>query len=61
MAKLWYRSKTVWVNLIAVVAMIVQSQTGFIIAPEAQAAFIVVINLVLRAITGEELELMKED
>lgn len=61
MAKLWYKSKTIWVNLIAVSALIIQSQTGFLISLETQVALIVIINLVLRVITGEELELMKED
>lgn len=53
--KEWYLSKTLWVNVVAFVAMITQTYTGFIIAPEAQAALLIVANLVLRAITGEEL------
>jgi len=56
MAKKWYRSKTIWVNLIAAGAMIVQSQTGFVISPEEQAAILAVVNLVLRAVTGEPIE-----
>jgi len=52
--KQWYSSKTLWVNAIALVAILVQGFTGFIIDPEAQAAILVVINLVLRAVTGDE-------
>ena len=48
-------SKTLWVNILAVVAMLVQGQTGFIIDAEAQIAILGVINLVLRAITREPL------
>ena len=55
--KKWYRSKTLWVNIIAMGAMLAQSFYGFVIAPEEQAAIIVIINLVLRAITKEGLEL----
>lgn len=54
MSKQWYESKTMWLNLIALVALFLQSQFGFIIDPEAQAAILIVINLVLRAITGNE-------
>ncbi len=52
--KQFYESKTLWVNAIALVAILVQGFTGFIIDPEAQAAILVVINLVLRAVTGDE-------
>jgi len=51
--KKWYRSKTLWVNLIAILVLIIQTQTGFIISPEEQAAILAVINLILRWITGE--------
>ena len=51
--KKWYRSKTLWVNLIAILVLIIQTQTGFIISPEEQVAILAVINLILRWITGE--------
>lgn len=55
MQKEFYLSKTFWVNAIALVAIIIQSYTDFVIAPEAQASILVLINLVLRAVTGEEI------
>jgi len=55
--KKWYKSKTLWVNAIAFTAMLVQSYYGFVIAAEEQAAIIVVVNLILRAITKEGLSL----
>jgi len=55
MKKEFFYSKTFWVNVIALVAIVLQSYTDFIIAPEAQASILVLINLVLRAITGEEI------
>jgi len=55
-AKKWYLSKTLWMNLVALAAMIIQSQYGFVIAAEEQAAIIVVANIILRGITNEQLE-----
>lgn len=49
------RSKTLWVNLMALIALIAQLEYGFVIAPGEQASAIVVINLVLRVITNEGL------
>lgn len=59
--KKWYRSKTLWINLIAIVALVAQSQLGFAIAPNEQGCLLAVINLILRAftntgLTNEDLE-----
>jgi len=54
--KKWYLSKTLWVNIVALAAIIAQTTTGFIIDPASQAAILAVINLILRAITGEEID-----
>lgn len=61
MPKKWYRSKTLWVNLIAVAALIAQAQFGFVIAPEEQIGILALINLILRAVTDEELTLEKKE
>jgi hypothetical protein len=55
MTKAWYLSKTLWVNAIALIAIIAQGATGFVIALEAQAGLLVIVNLILRAITNEGL------
>lgn len=55
--KKWYKSKTIIANIIALLAIIVQSQTGFIINPEEQVAIVILLNLVLRIITNKGLEL----
>jgi|GEM_PF-593958 len=49
------RSKTIWANFIALVALAVQTSTGMIIDLEAQASVIIVVNLVLRMVTHEGL------
>ncbi len=51
--KAWWRSKTLWINLVAGGALLAQSQFGFVISPEVQGAILTVINLVLRLITNE--------
>ena len=55
--KLWYTSKTIWINFIALVSAILVG-TGVIgveISPETQATILVVINFILRFITKEEI------
>lgn len=52
-----YLSKTFWVNVIALVAMLAQMQTGFVISPEEQIAIIAVINILLRIVTGQPIEM----
>jgi hypothetical protein len=54
--KAWYLSRTLWFNLIAGIALIVQSQFGFLIDVDAQAGLLTVINLALRVITSQPLE-----
>ena len=51
--KQWYASKQLWVNAIAVVAMVIQNFNGFVIPPEQQMAVLGVINLILRMVTGQ--------
>lgn len=52
------QSKTVWTNLIALVAMFVQHYTGTdYLDPQTQAALLAVVNLVLRITTREPLKL----
>jgi hypothetical protein len=53
--KPWYLSKTLWVNIIAFAVLLIQVNTGFVISPEEQAAIIVLVNLILRAVTNKGL------
>ena len=48
--KRWYTSKTLWVNLLAIVALIVQAEFGYILDVEAQSVILAGINLLLRII-----------
>lgn len=51
--KAFWKSKTFWVNLISLAALAVQTQTGFVVSAELQAAALTVVNLGLRAITRD--------
>jgi len=60
MSKKWYLSKTLWVNIIAIAALIAQAQLGFVMSGEEQVAILAVINLILRVVTKEPLSLKGE-
>ncbi len=51
--KTWYTSKTIWINLLAAIALIAQSQYGYVIDPETQAVLLGFVNLVLRVVTKQ--------
>jgi hypothetical protein len=54
--KKWYLSKTLWVNVISLIAIIAQLVTGKeIISKEAQGLFLTGINIILRIVTKHEL------
>lgn len=53
MAKKFWKSKMFWVNLIAIIAIIIQSQTGEVVSLEVQASALAIVNLLLRAITNQ--------
>lgn len=55
--KKWYHSKTLWVNILAMASLALRGYYGFILGPEEEGAILVVVNLVMRAITKEKLEL----
>jgi len=56
-AKKWYQSKTLWTNLIAAAAIFASDSFGLALTAEETGAVLVLVNLVLRAITKQSLEL----
>jgi len=54
--KKFWLSKTFWVNIIATLAIAIQTQTGFIVDPSIQAITLSVLNTGLRLITKQGLE-----
>lgn len=54
--KNFYESKTLWVNIIVIIAIIIQSATGKdIVDPNIQAGILCVINVILRLVTKKEI------
>lgn len=53
MKKPIWKSKTLWVNVIALIALAAQLQMGFVISAEAQLGILAVIDLVLRFATTD--------
>ena len=53
--KRWYTSKTLWLNLLAIAALVAQAEFGYILDTEAQAVILAGINLLLRALTKKGL------
>ncbi len=53
--KQYLTSKTLWFNIVALIAIITAGQFDFVLDGTMQAAMLVVINIVLRVITKEEL------
>jgi len=54
--KKWIKSKTLWINLISIAAIIVQAEYGFVIDPKAQFCILGIVNLIMRLVTNEGLE-----
>lgn len=52
--KAWYLSKTIWTNLIAAIGLVLNSHMP-VVSGEELAAFVVIINLILRLVTKQPL------
>lgn len=54
--KKWWKSKTLWANGLAGLAVVIQAATGTAwLNPELQAGALAFVNLILRLITSEGL------
>jgi hypothetical protein len=54
--KSWFHSKTLWANLIGIVAITVQKYTGFLIDAEFQLLLLAVINIIIRKYTRQPIK-----
>ena len=48
MNKSYLKSRTIWVNTLALVALVLQAQFGFVLTSEAQGAVLILLNIILR-------------
>jgi hypothetical protein len=53
LGKKWYRSKTLWANIMAVVVVLAQDYLGYTIDTEMAVQILGFVNVVLRLITTE--------
>jgi hypothetical protein len=55
--KMWYKSKTLWINIITLIVIAIQLITGktFVLPELAQTGILLLINIILRIITKEEI------
>lgn len=51
--KKFWQSKTFWANIVMGGAIVLQTQTGFVMGPELQSLAIIGVNMLLRKITKE--------
>ena len=51
----WWKSKTLWVNIIAIGAIVVRAEYGLVLTPVGEVALLGAINMILRKITKEQL------
>jgi hypothetical protein len=57
--KRWFVSKTLWVNIVAIIALLIQRYYGTVLSTEDQAVIIAAINIALRPFTKQPI-VMKE-
>lgn len=53
--KKWYKSRTVWVNILGGLALVLQNQFGFPVSGEVQAAVLIILNTYLRFDTSSKI------
>lgn len=59
--KSWYKSKTMWLNILSIVVVIIQYYTDTNVIPlELQVPIVAIINIFLRSITGTPIKKVGE-
>lgn len=59
--KTWWKSKTLWVNILSIVALFVAELTGVTwLSAESQVLILSAINIVLRALTDKGIVLSEK-
>ena len=54
--KKWWKSKVLWFNTLSIIAMMLQTGSGILIAPaEIQVTLLAIVNVLLRSITNKNI------
>jgi hypothetical protein len=56
MKKKWYRSRTIWLSIVAMVVSITSEATGYSIPVEIQVGVLAILGIILRFDTDEGVE-----
>lgn len=59
--KRWFLSKALWVNALAVLALWLQSQMGFVLSSDDQLVILAFVNIVLRFFSEQPLVFREKD
>lgn len=54
--KKWWHSKTLWINAIAIIAIILQMEMGFVLEAAEETIILGFINIIVRFLTKKGLE-----
>ena len=55
-SKKWWKSKVLWFNILSIIAMMLQTGSGILIAPaEIQVTLLAIVNVLLRSITNKNI------
>lgn len=57
MTKKWYQSRTLWLNLLGIVAVLLQNKYGYVLSQQSQMEILAVLNMMLRLDTSTSLTL----
>lgn len=58
--KMWYKSETIWTNIVIIIALVCHSFLGFTLSAEEQAAILTIVNVTLRLVTKEPIAFTKK-
>lgn len=59
--KPFYYSKTFWMNLIAIIILLIQTNTSFVIGAEIQVLILAIINIVIRSYTKQPIHWVSKE
>lgn len=60
LVKHWYRSRILWLNIIGLIAALIQWKYGLVMSGEIQGMILTILNIILRFDTKEEVTIKRK-
>ena len=60
MVKVWWKSKTLWLNFVALLAAVLQAKYGLVLDSATQGIILATMNLILRGVTKDPIGLEQD-